>query len=176
MIVAMVGAASAQDPPGADPQVKKEFDHRVSDYLKIHKAAIGDVHKLKPTNSPAEIKHYEHQLAEHIRDGRRNARRSDILTTETCAELKRLVGITMQGPEATQIRASLGSGSQAQVPELRVGQTYPAGVPLQSTPPSLLKNLPQLPQEVEYRVVGRDLVLRDIDANMIIDYCTNIIP
>jgi hypothetical protein len=60
--------------------------------------------------------------------------------------------------------------------KLRVNQRYPQGVPLQSTPPTLLLNLPQLPKELEYRIVGRDLVLRDIGANLVVDYLPNILP
>ena len=36
-------------------------------------------------------------------------------------------------------------------------------------PPSLLLNLPKLPKELEYRFVGRELILRDIAANLIVD-------
>jgi hypothetical protein len=42
-------------------------------------------------------------------------------------------------------------------------------VPLQSTPPSLLENLPPLPPEIEYRITGADLVLLDAKANMVVD-------
>jgi hypothetical protein len=38
--------------------------------------------------------------------------------------------------------------------------TFPAG---------LLRVLPKLPRELEYRLVQRNLILRDIEANLIID-------
>jgi hypothetical protein len=53
---------------------------------------------------------------------------------------------------------------------LHVNATYPVKVPLQSTPPTLLLDLSQLPSEVEYRIVGRDLVLRDVGANLVVDF------
>jgi hypothetical protein len=37
-------------------------------------------------------------------------------------------------------------------------------------------NLPPVPPEVEYRVVGHALILRDIDANLIVDSVWNVIP
>lgn len=52
---------------------------------------------------------------------------------------------------------------------LRVNESYPANIPLQSTPPSLLLNLPMLPQEVEYRIEGRGLILLDVRANLVVD-------
>jgi len=43
-------------------------------------------------------------------------------------------------------------------------------------PPSLLSNLPLLPPELEYRTVGRDVVLRDVGANLIVDVVAGVIP
>ena len=37
------------------------------------------------------------------------------------------------------------------------------------TPPCVLAALPELPQELQYRFLGRDLVLVDIGANLIVD-------
>ncbi|HKT11053.1 MAG TPA: hypothetical protein VJW77_04430 [Terriglobia bacterium] len=42
--------------------------------------------------------------------------------------------------------------------------------PVETTPPSLLLNLPKLPAELEYRVVQHDLVLHDVKANLVVDY------
>ena len=53
---------------------------------------------------------------------------------------------------------------------LRVNESYPAGAPLPTVPPSLLLNLPPLPPEVEYRIVGTDLILHDVEANLIVDW------
>jgi hypothetical protein len=80
----------------------------------------------------------------------------------------------MQGPEAQRIRKSLEHAEPVQG-QLRVNAPYPS-VPLQSTPPSLLLNLPPLPSEVDYRLVGRALVLRDVQANLIVDFVPNAIP
>ncbi len=43
-------------------------------------------------------------------------------------------------------------------------------------PPSLLAVLPRLPKELEYRIIGRFLVLRDVDAALIVDYIPDLIP
>jgi hypothetical protein len=37
-------------------------------------------------------------------------------------------------------------------------------------PPLLLAELPPLPEEVEYRFVGSDLILRDVQASLIVDF------
>jgi len=51
-----------------------------------------------------------------------------------------------------------------------VNASYPAGAPFPSTPAPLLQTLPTLPRGLEYRIIGRDLVLLDSPANLIVDY------
>jgi hypothetical protein len=45
-----------------------------------------------------------------------------------------------------------------------------------TTPPALLNRLPPLPQELAYRIVGRDLTLKDTKAGLIVDLIPNAIP
>ncbi len=77
---------------------------------------------------------------------------------------KRLIDVAFQGPDAAEVRASLRHAEPVKIP-LQVNATYPDSLPLQSTPPSVLLNLPDVPPELYYRIVGRDLVLRDAGAN-----------
>jgi hypothetical protein len=81
----------------------------------------------------------------------------------------------MQGKDASHVRQSLQHAEPVRV-RLVVNTAYPSGVPLQSTPPTLLMNLPPLPPELDYRVVGNNLVLRDAKANLVIDFVPNVIP
>jgi hypothetical protein len=59
---------------------------------------------------------------------------------------------------------------------LRVNYPYPESKEFTEMPPTLLLMLPQLPKEVKYRFVGRNLLLVDRDNNVIIDYMTNALP
>jgi hypothetical protein len=171
---ALVLCAPAKEDP--DSATLQDFARRVSEYVKLHKLARSEVHGLKPTNSPDAIEHYEHRLAHRIREARSGDAPGAIFTTEISAEFHRLIGATIQGPEAQRILKSLRDSQPARVPVIRVNGMYPSGVPLQSTPPSLLLNLPSLPAEVEYRVIGHALVLRDVEANLTVDFIPNAIP
>jgi hypothetical protein len=171
---ALVLSSSAKDNP--DSAALQDFTRRVSDYVKLHKVARSDVHGLKPTNSPGAIEHYEHRLAHRIREERPEDARGGIFTPAISAEFRQLIGATMQAPEARQILKSLRDTQPARMPVIRANSMYPSGVPLQSTPPSLLLNLPSLPPEVEYRVIGHALVLRDVEANLIVDFISNAVP
>ena len=57
-----------------------------------------------------------------------------------------------------------------------MNEVYPENLPLTTTPPALLSKLPQLPQELAYRIVGRDLTLKDTKAGLIVDFIPNAIP
>jgi len=169
--------AAAQAPAvNQDSLILKDFSRRVGDYVKLHRTAQSEVHRLKPTNSPEAIDRYEHHLAHHIREARRHAVQGEIFTPEITAGFRRLIGIAMKGPDAALIRKSLQNDAPVHAPTIRVNNPYPAGLPLETAPPSLLLNLPPLPPEVEYRVVGHDLILRDIDANFVVDDIPNAIP
>ena len=76
---------------------------------------------------------------------------------EIAAEFRRLIAETMKGSDAVTIRQSLARSEPVHCRNLKVNQQYPKGVPLQTTPPSLLLNLPKLPKGYEYRVVNNSL-------------------
>jgi hypothetical protein len=51
-----------------------------------------------------------------------------------------------------------------------VNGDYPAGASLSFMPPCLLAELPPLPEELAYRFLGRDLVLVDLHAALVVDF------
>ena len=76
-----------------------------------------------------------------------------------------------------RLRSGMGAGYEPLPPRpLKVNSRYPPGVPLQSTPPTLLLNLPRLPHELQYRLVGHYLVLYDVAADMIVDFIAGAVP
>ena len=99
-----------------------------------------------------------------------------MFTPEVSQLFKRLIATTFQGPDAAKIRASLRNAEPVSNIPLQVNAVYPERLPLQSTPPSVLMNLPELPPELDYRIVGHDLVLRDVGGNIIVDFITSAIP
>lgn len=171
-VLVLAGALRAQlGPPAvnADSAIVQDFEKRVSAYSQMRKSLESRLPPLKATASPERISHYENELGRAIRAARRGAKPGDIFTPEISVEIRRLITIAMQPGDAENIRQSLRHAEPIQF-HLNVNDSYPPGVPLQSTPPSLLQNLPPLPPEVEYRITGRDLVLLDAKANLVIDF------
>ncbi len=152
-----------------DALLVDEFQKKVADYVKLHRDAAAKVPPLKSTDSPTRIDEYQRALASMIRAARPQARQGDVFTSPIAAEFRRLIKITMRGPQANLIHASLRRGEPVSL-TVSVNDAYPPTVPLQTAPSSLLLNLPKLPPEVEYRVVGHNLVLRDVAANLIVDF------
>jgi hypothetical protein len=163
-------------PQGANQAALRiqEFCRQVAEYLKLRKTVEGGLPAPKPTASPAKLAHRERELARRVARARSEAKQGDIFAPEISAEFRHLIALTMQGPEGTRIRESLKRAEPVKLP-LRVNDSYPPNAPLQSTPPTLLLNLPTLPKQLDYRVVGNSLVLRDSEANLIIDFITQAI-
>ena len=166
-------APQAQAIASADPAALEDFTRRLDAYLEVHRRLAKESPKLKDTNNPAEITAAQDVLAEKIRAARQNARRGEIFTPEVTTLFRRLMYPELTGPEGKDTKANIND-EQATI-RLQVNARYPASEPLQTLPPNILANLPQLPDAMEYRVVGRDLVLRDVDANLIVDFIPNAI-
>ena len=158
----------------ADAAIILDFTKRVNEYLKIHKKIAAAVHNLKSTDSQEAIVRHERELADGIRAARVGARQGEIFTPEISGVFRRLLVAVTKGPPGKKVQSSLKQEEPAKL-ELAVNRAYPSDQPLQSTPPTLLANFPVLPKEVEYRIVGPHLILRDVDANLIIDFVLNAI-
>jgi hypothetical protein len=169
-------AAPGKPAVNQDSLVIANFENSVKEYMKLHNKAKAGAPALKPTNSAHAINQYQRLLVDNIRAARPDAKQGDIFTPEISKEFKRLIAMTMDGPDAAKIRASLRHAEPVSKIPLQVNAVYPQRVPLQSSPPSVLLNLPPLPTELDYRIVGPDLVLRDVGANMIVDFIPGAIP
>ena len=51
----------------------------------------------------------------------------------------------------------------------QINGTYPEERPLSTVPPNVLAVLPRLPDDIQYRFVGRHLILLDTRASVILD-------
>lgn len=168
--------ASGKPAVNQDSLVIANFENSVKGYMKLYNKAKAGVPALKPTNSAHAINEYQRLLVNNMRAARPDAKQGDIFTQEISQEFKRLIAMTMEGPDAAKIRASLRHAEPVSKIPLQVNAVYPQRLPLQSSPPSVLLNLPPLPPELDYRIVGSDLVLRDVGANMIVDFIPGAIP
>ncbi len=155
--------------------VLQDFQGRVKSYLELHKQAERDGGKPRQTESPAEINEQQDLLASRIAALRAGAKHGDVFTPEIRDSFRRLLAPELKGEEGRDAKEVLKDDAPpaGSVP-LKVNAKYPDGLPRPTLPANLLLNLPGLPKGLEYRIVGKHLVLLDIDANLIVDYIANV--
>lgn len=182
LAVAVVLLCSAVS--GADDPTLKAFQDRVEAYVKLRKQVADSAPPVKKNATPEEIHQHELALAAAIRKARAGARQGDILASDIEPVFNRVLKTTLApGNNGKKLRASIKEGNPKNErapgevqPVIAVNAVYPTNAPLSTVPPSLLLRLPKLPTDLEYRFVGRTLVLRDREANMIIDFLKEAVP
>jgi hypothetical protein len=165
----------AQDDANPQTTSLKEFEKRVSDYVSFERNLAKGLAPAKQTTEPHTIIDRQNELARKIREARSQAQQGAIFSPEISKEFHRLIGLAMAGKRDGEVRKSLARAEPVRL-TLHVNDSYPAKVPLQSTPPTILMNLPRLPPELEYRINGQTLVLRDTAANIVVDLMPDAIP
>jgi hypothetical protein len=174
--------ASGQSPPSrsgsehANPigTAVLGFKQRVAGYVKLHEAAESKVPKLVETSDQAKVADREAALAAMIKTLRPGAKEGDIFGTDFRAVMEREVRQDFRSRSAADRKAMV-----QELPakaKIAVNMTYPSELPLATFPARLLQKLPDLPPELEYRIVGRHIILRDSTANVIVDVARDIVP
>ena len=164
-------------PANPDSAILADFNARLDHYIKFQRDVEKNSPKQKETVDHARTVAAQEILAAKIRNLRKDAKQGDIFTPQVAALFKRLMNPELKGPERKETKQTLSEedGDVAQV-WLKVNATYPQTEVLATTPANLLQKLPQLPMDVEYRITAkRHLLLRDVDANIIVDYILNAI-
>ena len=164
--------------PAVDPTetVFNDFTKRVDDYMKLRKSIVDTVGDLDPTKSQAEITVRSTALANGVIAARAQAKAGDIFTPEFSALVATLIKEEYRR-RSISVRETRGD-QQDELPDFKptVNQLYPTTYPLATFPATLLPLLPSLPEQLEYRVVQHYLVLRDVEANLILDFMPNAVP
>ena len=141
-----------------------DFTARMSAYEAL-RAKLGEgLPRLEVTSNPAEILRAENLLAVRIREARAGARRGSIFSPAIRRAFRRALKSETEPGRCEAIRDD-NPGEFG----YRINGTYPKYHPLSTVPPSILSALPELPPDVYYRFLGRDLVLHDTRANVILD-------
>jgi hypothetical protein len=170
----LAGSAQVTPAPASnDAKLVAGFQQRAKQYLDWRDKTVGKL--PAPANSPQKIVAARQELANKVRVARAGAPQGQIFTPEIADYFRRQIAKTMNGRYGAEIRSSLRNAEPTKM-QLQINQSYPEKVPLQSTPPTLLLNLPELPKGLEYRILYRELVLRDSGANIVVDYIPNAFP
>jgi hypothetical protein len=157
-----------------DAQLLEEFQKRIADYQDLHKKMAKEGPKIKETADPAKINEGQDVLARNIQSARKDAKAGDIFTPEIRQLFRRLMYPELKGSDGAETKQVIKEDAPAGV-SLKVNAKYPENQPLPTVPANLLASLPRLPKTLEYRIVEKHLILRDVDANLIVDFIPNAI-
>jgi len=126
--------------------------------------------------SEAAVRLRQRSLAEAIQTKvRPAAQQGDVLSPAVADLIRKELARAFAGSKADVIRDGLedqNEGLAAGSIDVTVNQI----VALPRVPPVLLETLPQLPQQVEFAFSGRTLILRDVDADVVVDFIRRAFP
>jgi hypothetical protein len=132
--------------------------------------------KLSQEAKPEEIQAHKQQFQERVRAARVGAKHGDVFTPEASTLIRGIIKDEYKGKERVELRDTVLKESDVKGVPLRVNYPYPESQEVLEMAPTLLLRLPQLPKQLRYRFVGRNLLLLDRENGLIVDYMTNALP
>jgi hypothetical protein len=160
--IATGASISADDGVGA-------FRRSIEDYLALRQRLEPTLPPLAMSSNPQQIHAAVDARATAIREARAHQAAGAIFNSTVSALFRRRIqdGVSNSGDAIAGVLQQIREESTTRTRPVVNGRfSWATAV---ATPASILSLLPALPDELQYRFVGRDLVLVDIDANLVID-------
>lgn len=166
------GQSGASSKPS---QQAKEFEDRVKEYVKMREQLEEKLPKLSKEAKPEEIEAHKNTFQEMVRSARAGAKPGAVFTPEAARHIRAIIKREFKGKDLKELRETVFEAENKGVP-LRVNYPYPVTKEVVEMPPTLLLALPQLPKQMRYRFVGKNMLLVDRENGLIIDYMVNALP
>ena len=159
----------------ADQAAVAEFTDAVNRYMNLRWMVEEPLEPEDLCSDPEETQRGVERLARAIRAERAAARTGDIFSPAVASLfLQHITAARYElGAEVATYLEDAEIQTLIELPRLEVNGSlrWNTGDVLW---PFLLRRLPSLPPELEYRFVGRDLVLVDVDTNIVVDILENV--
>ena len=159
----------------ADAQVLAAFEKRVADYCALLKKVEDGLPVLPAQGTAQQLDKALQDLRRGIVAARAGAQAGDVFAPETRKYLRRVLARAFSGPDRVRLRELILRDNPVAL-QVRVNGPYPDSMPLSTMPPEILEVLPKLPGPLEFRFVGRRLILYDRDARLVIDWVDRALP
>jgi hypothetical protein len=177
-------AAPASAPVEAPPEVEQAappapaattaFLERIKAYVAWRNKVEATVPKLTETSDPNKIAARERAFGEALIKARGNAQQGEYFIKEYVPVMQAIIKADFGKRTAAERKALVVELPKGMA--FGINQIYPTTIPLATFPANLLKALPDLPPELEYRIVYRHLILREVGGNYVVDMVPNIFP
>jgi len=172
---AMTPLCSATESTQTGDAAFARFNQAVANYLSLVQRLHREVPELRVTDKSAEISNRSDMLAGAIQRARAGATQGDFFDAATARLIRERLAAALQREDVASLLKGINDEPILKAPP-GVHLRFPVAASLATMPSRLLKALPPLPKELEYRFVGRTLVLRDRDAALILDYVPDALP
>jgi hypothetical protein len=160
----------------AETDIFKEFQRRVDEYVALHRRIEADLPALPNEATPQQIDARQRDLLKRIAAARAGAKQGDLLTPAMQDLIRaRFEQVFKEQKDGAAVRESVMDENPTGL-SIGINDRYPDDVPLSTMPPDVLEFLPKMPEELEFRFVGRDLIIMDPHAHLIVDFVPNAIP
>lgn len=153
-----------------DAAAVQGFEQRVAGYVALHRLLEGPLPPLEVSNDVGKVREAMDALATRVRAARKDARQGDLFTTDAARVFRRRIAGCLSPEDMDAILAEHKEHEPPVLPRLAVNMTWPKGMPFNFVPPQLIAALPPLPPELQYRIIGRSIVIFDHHANLIVDF------
>jgi hypothetical protein len=158
-----------------DESAFASFNKAIANYIRLKERLRGEIPPSRVTDNSAEIVARSDAWALAIQRARPGAQQGEFFDTVTAGAIKERLARTLKGTNISALLSRINDEPALEASP-RVHLRFPDASPVATMPPRILEVLPALPTELEYRFVGRALVLRDRDAALILDYLPNALP
>jgi hypothetical protein len=157
-----------------DATVLKQFDAAVRQYIVLRRRAVAELPPLVVTADPAEISSRSDAIANAILRARGRVSTGDIFSAPVADLLRRRIASIAKDADLADVFTP-NPDDEPVTKSVELHSRFPAGSSMATMPPSMLKVLPPLPPELEYRFVGTTLVVRDIHAALVVDVAVDMV-
>ncbi|MCA1619038.1 MAG: metallophosphoesterase [Acidobacteria bacterium] len=151
------------------------FEARVKEYVAMREGLEAKMPKLPKDATPAQIERHKAALQEAVRAARASAKPGDLFTAVAAGHIREVIKTEAPARVKQEVREAVLESEAKAVP-LRVNHAYPESQELLEMTPTILLRLPQLPQQVRYRFVNRNLLLVDRENGLILDFMGDALP
>lgn len=169
------GWAQEAKTAAAESAAVQQFEAAIDNYIAMRRKLTNEVPRPVPNSTSVELNNASDALAAAVQRSRQNARLGDLFTTPITEVLKRRVDEAVRTTNLRQVLATIDD-EEPTIRAPKIHLRFPGASQMATMPASLLNLFPVLPKELEYRIVGRNLVLRDVDAALILDYIPDLFP
>lgn len=178
-VLATTCAAQTQEAPqvsAAHKQAIATFEQHVKEYVTLREGLEDKLPKLPADSKPEQIEAHKATFQDTVRTARVGAKQGDIFGADIAEYIRLTIRDEYKGQERQELREKVVVEAETKAVPLRVNYPYPESEELVDMSPTLLLRLPQLPKQVKYRFVGKNLLLVDRENGLIIDYMLNAVP